>query len=386
MSNIRPRSRRPRVCFLTLVLTHYRVRFHELVREQLSRKGIEYDLVYSDPIGDGAHKGDTVELAWGHKVPVRSLRLFGQELYWQEALNFAAAADLTIVSQENKLLVNYVLQTRYWLTGRPRLAFFGHGKGHGAGAFGRSREAWKRFLATRVHWWFAYTPGVVDLLRSYGFPGERITVNNNTIDVDELAADLSSISLDDVAAFRRDHQLGEGPVCAFLGSIYPKKRISFLIEAAREIRRHIPNFELVIAGAGSALEKAKRAAAQDDFIKFLPPSFGRGKATLLRVSSALLVPGAVGLIAIDSFAAARPIVTCAAHDHGPEIDYLDDGTNAIVLPREASPKEYAAQVIRLLSDKELARHLSDGALQAARRYSIENMASNVVDGVQRALS
>lgn len=386
MSEPNAPSARPRVCFLTLVLSHYRVRFHELVREKLARDGIDYDVVYSDPVGDDQSKRDTVELTWGHKVPVRSFRVLGQDFFWQDALDRAGNADLTIVSQESKLLINYLLQARYWLRGRPKFAFFGHGKGHGVGAFGRQREIWKRFLATRVHWWFAYTRPVADLLRNYGFPADHITVNNNTIDVDELTTDLSSVGPEEIAAFRAEHGLGEGPIGTFIGAIYPAKRVQFLIEAAHEIRRRVPDFQLVIAGAGSDAARVQEAASTYDFIHALPPRFGKDKAILLKASRALLIPGAIGLVAIDSFAAACPIVTCAGFDHGPELDYLEHDTNALVLPKETSVEGYAAEAARVLTDEALAERLSAGAATAARSYSIENMAENVAEGIRRALA
>jgi len=377
-------SKRRRVCFLTLVLSHYRVRFHELVRDQLASEGITYDVVYSDPSGDYKAKKDTVDIDWGHKVRTYSFRLLGQELHWQQALTAACDADLTIVGQENKLLINYPLQLQYWLKGNPRFAFFGHGKGHGVTR--PAREAWRKVFATRAHWWFAYTPAVKDLLKGYGFPADRITVTNNTIDGGALAMDIATIDSDEIAAFRQAHSLGNGPIGTFIGALYPKKRIGFLIDTAIQVRRQVPDFQLVIVGAGPDEERAQQAAAKYDFIHHLQPCFGREKALLLKASRALLIPGTIGLITIDSFVAGCPIITCEGPDHSPELAYLEDDTNAIILPDSADAANYAAAIVRQMTDDDLAGHLAAGALASSRHYSIENMAEAFSEGVLQALA
>ena len=47
-----------------------------------------------------------------------------------------------------------------------------------------------------------------------------------------------------------------------------------------------------------------------------------------------LLPGAVGLGVLDSFAFDVPLVTVDLPYHGPEIDYVRDGENGVKLPAQ----------------------------------------------------
>ena len=50
-----------------------------------------------------------------------------------------------------------------------------------------SREtAGKRIWATRCDWWFAYTETSREIVETYGFPRQRITVFHNAIDTSEI--------------------------------------------------------------------------------------------------------------------------------------------------------------------------------------------------------
>jgi len=369
-----------KVCFVTLVLSQYRVTFHKLVRDILARRGIDYQLVYSDPTGDAAAKGDTASLDWATRVPVTDFRVAGQTFHWQSAGSHIKDADLTIVSQENKLLLNYWLQMRYMLFGK-RMGFFGHGRSSAGGRFPRIGRILKRFLATRVHWWFAYTPEVADLIADYGFPRDRISINYNSIDMGELLGELATIDDAELDVFRRKHGIGPGRIGLYLGALYKDKRIDFLIEAAKRIRARVPDFELVVVGAGPEAHVAEKAAEEHGFIHAIGPLFGRDKAVALKAAATCLLPGAVGLAILDTFAAACPLITTNAPGHGPEITYLTSGENGILVDQPDSIEAYSDAVVRVMTDQQELDRLRDGARTSADHYSIENMARHFSDGV-----
>jgi hypothetical protein len=57
-----------RVVFITHIVTHYRLRFHELLRDYLYNAGVRYDLIYGEPDEAEARKGDFVEPDWARKI------------------------------------------------------------------------------------------------------------------------------------------------------------------------------------------------------------------------------------------------------------------------------------------------------------------------------
>ncbi|MCW2309953.1 glycosyltransferase family 4 protein [Rhodobium gokarnense] len=375
----------PTVSFLTLVLSHYRIPFHTIVRDILAEHGVNYRLIYSDPVGSDAKKGDTLELPWAVKIPVTRIPVPGVDLYWQNALDATRGSALTVISQENKLLVNYLLQARY-LLGGSRLAFFGHGKNYQASRPDGWREKLKAQLATRVHWWFAYTPGVKKIVEDYGFPGERITVNYNSIDTGALKGELAAVTDADIAAEKAKLGITSDNIAIYIGGMYQEKRLPFLIDAAEKIRARVPDFHLVMVGSGSHSEIAQIAAASCDYIHFLGPRFGREKATLLKMAKAFVMPGLVGLAIIDSFAAGCPMVTTDVPYHSPEIEYLKDGENGLITSDPENVTDYANAVAALLTDDTLQARLSDGAKASVEDYTIERMARNFAEGVLAAIA
>jgi glycosyltransferase involved in cell wall biosynthesis len=379
-----PTSAKPRVCFVTLILTHYRVQFHERVHAMLAADGIDYRLIYGAPSGDAATRSDTVDLAWATRVDARPIRVFGRDLHWQPVTGQTSDADLVIASQENKLLVNYWFQFRQ-VTGRGRFAFWGHGRNLQSRNPEGLSERVKRRLALRAHWWFAYTPGTGRFLERLGFPADRITVFNNAVDTTTLIAERDSVSPAEIETFRRDYDLGGGPIGLYIGGMYEDKRLDYLVEAACLIRERLPSFRLVMVGAGPQATIARAAAGRHPFVRYLGPRFGREKALCAAASSVFMLPAAVGLAVLDSFAYGLPMVTLAGQGHGPEIEYLEGDRNGLVLPRNATPRDYADAVTGLLADPDLHGRLVDGARTSAQSYSIETMAARFCDGVKAAL-
>lgn len=368
------------VVFLTRILTHYRVPFHERVRVLLAEEGVRYRLAYGQPTPAEQAKGDLAELDWAEKTP--TLYLGSSDLAWQSLP--AGWPDLIILGQENKNLINYALQLRRLLGVRtPRLAFFGHGRNFQAEDRNSRAERFKRFWIDKVDWWFAYTDRSADVVAESGFPRDRITVFNNAIDTSTIIADLEAISPRELTDCRA--QLGGGGhIGVYIGGLYPQKRVSFLLEAARAIRGRLPDFQLVIIGGGPDAPLAQAAAREHPWIHTLGPKFGREKALLVNSASVMLMPGLVGLGVLDSFAYGTPLVTTAVPYHSPEIDYLRPGENGVITAPD-DVEAYADAVSRVLVDKDWRDHLRAGAATALQIYTMNNMAQMFASGVVKAL-
>src|SRR4051812_16069896 len=100
----------PRVLFIVTGMFHYRLEFHRHLRAKLATRGISYDVAYTDASPHLSGRNDTRTLEFGRKVGVRWINLGSVSLCWQHALRAALGYDLVIVMQENKYLINYVLQ------------------------------------------------------------------------------------------------------------------------------------------------------------------------------------------------------------------------------------------------------------------------------------
>ncbi len=351
------------VAFIQEWLPRYRLPFFNLLRDVLAAQRIELRLYYGQPAGAMAKRSDAAGLPWACQVVNSHLG----PLVWQPVWRQARRADLVIVDQANRLALNYLLLAAR-PAGGPRVAFFGHGANR-LGNPASLRERWRRILARTPDWWFAYTGGAADRVVSAGYPADRITVVQNAVDTSGLA---------EVDVPKRTGR------CIYVGSLYESRRLPFLLEAADSIAASVPHFELIVVGDGPLRPWVQSEAEIRPWLHHIGSNHGAARDKLFVSSELTLVPGSVGLVVVDSFAARAPLVTIAKALHGPEAEYLHDGVNGRVLA-PGSAGSYAEAVTQLLMDRALRGRLVDGCVSSSRKYTIEAMATNFASGIMAAL-
>jgi glycosyltransferase involved in cell wall biosynthesis len=378
LAALRPVARRQAVLIVQRRMTHYRVPLFERLRVALAEQGVDLQVAYGDPTAREALNHDEGRLAWGLHVPVRNFLRGG--LIWQNLSRVLDGVDMVIVTQENRLLFNYLLPLLY-----PKLhwAFWGHGRNFQARKWQSLGEHFKQWYLHKANWWFAYTEVSASVLRAAGYPAERITVLNNALDNEVLRRDLDSISADDLADLTVQWGIGEGPIGLMLGSLHSAKRLGFMLEAAKKIRERIPDFELLIVGDGPLRDLARAAAGESGWVHWLGALTGRDKARVLRRAQLIVNPGMVGLVVMDSLIAGTPLVTCKLDFHSPEIAYLDDGRNGVVTTDDVSA--FADGVADLLGDPQRLARLAAACLVDAEEYTMARMVERFRDGILRSL-
>jgi glycosyltransferase involved in cell wall biosynthesis len=365
-------------------LLHYREKLFDQLRLELRDRGIDLQVLYGQSSDHDATRKDVASLAWGLEAVNVYLKIFGNNLLWQKIPKSVNDFDLIIAMQENKIISNYPLQFRS-MWANYLFAFWGHGRNMQSVQPNGWRERWKKFFISKVDWWFAYTADTVRYLDSVGVPVDRITNLNNAIDGAQFRADLAAISEVDVAAERVKLGIPEGvPVALFCSSLYKEKRISFLIESARAVRRLTPNFHLIVVGDGPDGPLLRDVADGLPWLHWVGMKTGRQKAVFFRLASLQMFPGALGLHVLDSFVAAQPIVTLASSLHGPEVGYLENNVNCRIVESN-SAADYAAQVVTLFEDANLMRRLSERCRDDASRFTLEHMVQRFADGIVECL-
>lgn len=365
-------------------LLHYRTELFERLRIACAQRGASLHLVHGQPTRRESGRQDQGVLAWGQRVRNLYLPLGRRDVVWQPFPLEHRDAHLVIVMQENRLLSNYPLL----FLPRPRemrLAYWGHGRNLQSPSPQGLLERWKRMLVGQVDWWFAYTEATRRILLGDGYPDQRITVLDNAIDSQAFQRDLDSFQKEDLALIRQEIGADPGAMIGlFCGSLYPDKRLGYLIAAADLIRERLPDFVLVVVGGGPSASILQSAAGTRSWLKCVGVRKGREKAGYFRVASVLLNPGAVGLHVLDAFCAGIPMVTTEEARHGPEIAYLENGENGIVV--QGDPQTYANAVLKLLTNPVAWQRLTEGARRAAQNYSLPNMVENFANGIERSLA
>lgn len=362
---------------------HYRVGLFEQLRQQCANRGIDLHLVHGQPTRRELTKQDVGNIAWADVVTNKVREVGERDWLWQPFPPHLREADLVVVMQESRLLSNYPLLLSRWWSKR-KVAYWGHGANFQSDAPAGLRERWKQMLLTKVDWWFAYTQMTVDILAKAGYPQQQITNLTNAIDTSAFKRDLAAVPDADLAAAQR--ALGIAPGAAvgiFCGSLYPDKKLDFLVEACDRIHSESPEFHCIVLGDGPSMPILREAAASRPWLHLLGVTKGAQKALYFRMGTFMLNPGLVGLHIVDAFCAGLVMVTTTGARHSPEVCYLRDGVNG-VMTSDSAP-EYAQRVLALIIDPVGLAQLRAASLADADVYTLEKMVNRFATGIEKCL-
>lgn len=372
-----------KVAILQHRLLHYRTNLFDQLRKTCLDRDIELHLVHGQASRRESVKKDTGVLPWAHVVPNRFLEVGGRDLVWQPFPANLHDVDMVVVMQESRILSNYpLLLSRMWSA--RKVAYWGHGANFQSDAPAGLREQWKRMILKQVDWWFAYTGMTRDILLANDYPGEKISVLNNAIDNERFIADLAAISSEELSRLRAELDLPvHGKLGLFCGSLYPDKKLDFMIGAAEIIHARLPDFRLVIIGDGPSAAELSELIKDKPWVHRVGVRKGLEKAAYFKLADVVLNPGLVGLHVLDAFCAGAPMFTTGNARHSPEIAYLQHGVNGFILPDDASV--YAESVVSLFQDGSRYDATREAALDSAQKYTLERMVSNFVEGIESCL-
>lgn len=379
---------KPEVAIVFRYIPHFRVDFYEGLRAELDRRGIKLRLLAGDREPEESTRRDAAWVDWAERVDNRYFSIGGRTVVWQGCLRSLRTADLVIVEQATKLPLNGLLMAWRKLGG-PRLAFWGHGtnlQGDGS-VVNRASEWIKRGASRWCDHWFAYTDSTRDIVISdVGYPPEQITVVQNAIDTKTLQRHLEGVTSASVATTLEELDLTGTNLAIFVGSLYPLKRVPFLLEAAARIREHVPDFELIIVGDGPDFASIAADTTDSSYVRLVGAHTGADMVQYAAPAKVWLNPGLVGLSILDAFALGLPFVTCDLPYHSPEVDYLDSMVNGVLVDDSDSAEAFADAVIPILTEDDVRSSLSEGARSTASQITVEGMVQRFADGVVRALA
>lgn len=372
-----------KVAILQHRLLHYRTNLFDQLRKACLARGIDLHLVHGQASRRESVKKDEGYLPWAHKVRNCFWEIGAKDIVWQPLPTDLHDSDLIVVMQESRILSNYpLLFSRLWSS--RKVAYWGHGVNFQSDAPTGLRERWKRAMLSRADWWFAYTGLTRDILLASNYPKEKITVLDNAIDNERFIADLASISAEELSRLRNELDLSaDGRLGIFCGSIYPDKKLDFMVKAAELIHAKLPGFRLVVIGDGPSAVELENLIKDKAWVHWVGVRKGVEKAAYFRLADVILNPGLVGLHVLDAFCAGAPMFTTNNARHSPEIAYLDHGVNGFIVADD--PAVYAEAVLGLLQNKSQLEIVRKAAGDAAKKYTLDRMVSNFVAGIEGCL-
>lgn len=372
----------PRVVIIRHTIKHYRVPFYQHLYEYLKNDGIELHVIYGNTNRMHRLRDDNTDLPreYGRRVKARWI---GDSLVYHPAVREIQQADLAIIGHENKYLLNLLLLPMSAM-GLKKIGYWDWDWYKNGAIKTDCVGGWLRHRTVNaVDWWFAYTKECAEGLRKAGVTC-GITAVENAVDTSSIRNWCGQIAKNEISDRKSAMGMQGARIGIYCGSLHPAKRLDFLVEAVEKIRERLPNFHLLVIGTGEQRKWMEETAKAKPFVHYLGPLYGRESALAMRMSEVFMIPGMVGLAVLDAFAAGLPVLTTDHDYHGPEVDYLEPGTNGLISPNHL--ESYADAVAELLnSPHELAR-LRSGSLVAAQRYTVENMANNFRNGIRECLA
>jgi glycosyltransferase involved in cell wall biosynthesis len=138
----------------------------------------------------------------------------------------------------------------------------------------------------------------------------------------------------------------------------------------------IPDFTILVVGDGP--ERNVLNPNNYDFVRFLGHRDLKEIALASRVSLAILNPGRVGLVAIDSFALGVPLIATIHKYNAPEFFYLKDRIHCLLSQHDIA--SFAGAIQEFVNSRTLQEDLVKNCLRISRFFSIEEMVKNFQTG------
>lgn len=359
----------------------YRLAFFDLLVSELAEYGIACDIIASlRPPGSYSKRGDAAKGAdW--LVPVPPAHSFepwssgpifsgyGTDRYWR-------GYDGLVMGLRGTSLDLHLELLRKRRTGR-KIGVWGHLSRFikPPNSVDLALERWQMRRSDHV---FAYTAQGADSAISAGVPREKVTAVMNSIDVSDLLSAYQELTQNVVNDFMARHSLMPGKIFGLLGGLDGSKRVSFIAEVLERLWLSDRRFKLIVGGQGEEEGLLSPAISRGQVI-MLGYCGPHEKALILRVSQALLNPGRIGLVAVDSLAVGIPILTTDWDFHAPEFDYLHPGRDVF------SCANTVADFSELIAS--ISNPIGQLELHTGRPFpSIQVMAMNFATGVREMLA
>jgi len=193
---------------------------------------------------------------------------------------------------------------------------------------------------------------------------------NNTIDMEHIF---------DVAA---QSEIQPENNILFIGRIMPSKRLDILLDYFQEIKKCSKDSKLFIIGEGLELDKYKAMSEGIEDIYWLGGIVEEDIISkYAQISKIVFIPGHSGLSINHSFAYGKPYVTLERETHPPEIYYVQNNKNGLILPLDKRENNIK-KIHRLLTDDAYYKKMSAAAYETAKKLTLENWIRNIRNALQ----
>lgn len=350
----------------------YRAEFFELLRKRLLEEGIDLYLLSHLPLGSQKARGDFVHLDFLNNFPQWNIQMGKRSLVFPSSVRQFQNYDGLIGPLRGSSFSTHAM-IAHCLKFKKSFGLWGHVANYVSPNNFLDLLIEKKLmrLATSI---FAYTNSGKDFGVNQGIDPNKIFVLNNTFDLSELKYEMEQVSNNDLAEMLQRYELHPRKTLLYIGGLDASKRIDFLVSTLDQLWSSDSEIKLLVIGDGEDKELLKNAIIRGQ-VQILERNNPRVKVLAGKVSKLILMPGRIGLIAVDSIALGIPIVTTNYSFHAPEFEYLVEGKSKFTSKFD-SPSSFSELVTNLVNSE-------DSLAFSEAPPSIENMLDSFVKGVIR---
>ncbi len=176
-------------------------------------------------------------------------------------------------------------------------------------------------------------------------------------------------------------EVSRPPGILFIGRLIPAKRICVLLHYFEKLKKLIPRLKLYMIGDGpdrNIVMEAQSANAAIVSLGSLTNELEIGK--IFSLVDIVFVPGESGLAINHSFAYGKPFITIGdGVSHGPEIDYLEDDVNGLLLGSDFDKN--IDRITTLLTNSEKLSRFQEAAYVKAKEISANAWCDSIENAI-----
>lgn len=206
-----------------------------------------------------------------------------------------------------------------------------------------------------------------DIVKTYGIPETSVEIIYLGVRPEEY-----TFSGEEKRKARTALGINSQPMILFVGKLVPRKGVDVLLRALPKVLKEV-EVKLVLVGSGNQRDYQHLAQALgiSDKIRFLGRVPGDTLRLLFSSCDLFVLPSRLegfGAVIVEAMAAGKPVVATAVSSI-PEI--IESGKNGILVEGN-NEGELASAIVKILSDKSLARAIEKNNIKKVReRFSWE---------------
>lgn len=206
-----------------------------------------------------------------------------------------------------------------------------------------------------------YTKGSMEVAIKGGYiKKEKAFYANNTLDTELIWSN-----------YQFEINASHDKVLLFIGRLIPNKRLEDLFKYFHRIKGRIGGLKLIIIGDGPENYIVKKHLDEEGVSWLGGMTKEEEISKIMKKVHAVFIPGHTGLAIVHAFCYGKPFVASADYqNHPPEIEYLRDGYNGIIL--NSSFEDNVERMATFLSNQNDYELFCKRAFKTAKELSILN--------------